>query len=49
VAGVLTTHQQKENTMTATAIVGERVELGRYRISSGEEGVPFSVYAGLVG
>jgi hypothetical protein len=40
VAGVLTTHQQKENTMTATAVpartVGERVELGRYRTTTSE-------------
>jgi hypothetical protein len=40
VAGVLTTHQQKENTMTATASpsrsVGERVELGRYRTTTSE-------------
>jgi hypothetical protein len=40
VAGVLTTHQQKENTMTATASpsrsVGERVELGRYHTTTSE-------------
>jgi len=40
VAGVLTTHQQKENTMTATTAparaVGERVELGRYSTTTSE-------------
>ena len=38
-AGVLTTHQQKEDTMTATSpsrSVGERVELARYRTTTSE-------------